>query len=305
MNLKGYIKDPKLCLIELYGHVIPSKIKYEKKFLQLLYKYKFKKRLNLDNPQTFNEKLQWLKLYDRNPKYTNMVDKYEVKKYVSKIIGEDYIIPTLGIYDRFDDIDFNKLPNQFVIKCTHDSGGLVIVKDKKNFDFKEAKRKINHCMRRNYYVGTKEWPYKNVKPRIIIEKYMVDESKYELKDYKFFCFNGVCKALFIATNRNSNEETCFDFYDTQFNHLSIINGHPNSKTIIKKPKGFEKMISLAEKISKDIPHCRVDFYNNDGKIYFGEITFFHWSGLTPFVPGEWDYRFGKWIDLPIKKDEKK
>ena len=264
-----------------------------------MYKVKMGKRLDIENPQTYNEKLQWLKLYDRKPIYTLMVDKYEVKKYVANIIGEEYIIPTLGVWDRFDDIDFSRLPNQFVLKCTHDSGGLVICKDKSQFDISAAKKKINKCLKHNYYYFNREWPYKNVKPRIIAEQYMVDESGYELKDYKFFCFNGIPKAMFIATDRSDpNEDTKFDFFDMDFNHLPFTNGHPNAKHEIAKPSKFCDMKTLAARLSRDMPQIRVDLYNINGKIYFGELTFFHWSGMVPFVPEEWDYKFGEWLQLP-------
>ena len=291
------MKKIKLYAIWFVGRILPKIVFFDKLYLKILYKYHMKKKLNLKNPQTYNEKLQWLKLYDRKPIYTNMVDKYEVKNYVKNIIGSQYIIPTYGVWDKFDDIDFAKLPNQFVLKCTHDSGGIVIVKEKKQLDIKKAKRKINHCRVRNYYLNNREWPYKNVKPRVLAEQYMVDESGYELKDYKFFCFDGKCKAMFIATDRNAKTETCFDFYDENFNHLPFTNGHPNSKKKIKKPDNFDLMINLAEKLSENIPQCRVDFYNINGRVYFGEITFFHWSGLVPFVPDEWDYKFGNWIKI--------
>lgn len=262
---------------------------------------KFGKKLDLDNPKTFNEKLQWLKLHDRKDVYTKMVDKYEVKEYVANIIGKKYIIPTLGVYDKFEDIDFNKLPDQFVIKCTHDSGGLVIVKDKKELNIKNAKKKINKSLRKNYYYGNREWPYKNVKPRIIIEKYMEDKKDKELRDYKLFCFNGKFKVMFIATNRQGDGETCFDFFDRDFKHLPFVNGHPNALNPPHKPSNFDKMVELAEKLSKDIPQVRIDFYDVDDKIYFGEITFFHWSGMVPFEPEEWDKKMGDMIDLTLVK----
>lgn len=272
----------------------------DKYYLKIKYKIKMKKNLNIDNPKTFNEKLQWLKLYDRKPEYIKMVDKYEVKKFVASTIGEQYIIPTLGVWEKFNDIKFDELPDQFVLKCTHDSGGLVIVTDKSKFDKDNAKKKISRCLKRNYFYSGREWPYKNVKPRIIAEKYMVDESGYELKDYKFFCFNGKCNAMFIATDRNAKTETCFDFYDRNFNHLPFTNGHPNSANKLCKPENFDLMVHLAEKLSEGIPQCRIDFYNISGKVFFGEITFFHWSGLKPFEPEEWDYKFGSWIDLDVK-----
>ena len=263
------------------------------------YKLRMGKNLNLDNPKTYNEKLQWLKLYDRNPEYTKMVDKYEVKKYVADKIGEEYIIPTLGVWDKFEDIDFDKLPDQFVLKCTHDSGGLVICKDKSKLDINKAKKKIKSCLKNNYYWPTREWPYKDVKPRIIAEQYMVDESGYELKDYKFFCFDGKVKMLFIATDRGvEGKDTKFDFFDENFVHLPIKNGHENADKELACPEGFEKMKELAEKLSAGIPQLRVDFYNINGQIYFGETTFFHWSGMVPFEPEEWDLKFGEYIKLP-------
>ena len=278
------------------GQKMPDKI-----YLEKVYKLRMGRKLDLDNPQTYNEKLQWLKLYDRKPEYTKMVDKYAVKDYVAKKIGAEHIIKTLGVWDKFDDIDFTTLPNQFVLKTTHDSGGVVICKDKNVLNMKEARKRIEWSLNRKYYYIWREWPYKDVKPRIIAEEYMVDESGYELKDYKFFCFNGKVKALFVAKDRTKvNEETKFDFFDENFNHLPFTNGHPNSEPPYFKPENFEKMKELAEKLSIGIPHVRVDFYNINGKIYFGELTFSHWSGLTPFNPEEWDYEFGSWIELPCR-----
>lgn len=272
-------------------------------YLKLLYRGNLGKKLNLKNPQTFNEKLQWLKLYNRNPKYTRMVDKYEAKKYVADNIGEEYIIPTLGVWDAFEDIDFDSLPERFVLKCTHDSGGLVICRDKADLDVNKAREKINKCLKKKYYYQTREWPYKNINPRIIAEKYMEDSKTAELRDYKFFCFNGEAKALFIASERQKvNEETKFDFFDMDYNHLPIMNGHPNADVLPEKPKNFDKMRELAEILSAEIPHVRVDFYEVDNKIYFGELTFFHWGGMVPFEPEEWDYKLGEMIDLSkVKK----
>ena len=268
-------------------------------YLKIGYRIRMKKKLNLDNPTTFNEKLQWLKIHDRKPEYTMMVDKYEVKKLVAEKIGEEYVIPTIGVWDNFEDIDFDTLPEQFVLKCTHDSGGLIICRDKSKLDIKAAKKKINRCLKHNFYYTNREWPYKDVKPRIIAEKYMVDESGYELKDYKIFSFDGFAKAMFIASDRsNPNEETKFDFYDMNFKHLPFTNGHPNSTHKIRCPTSFEQMKKFAEVLSKGIPQVRVDFYDINGQIYFGEMTFSHWSGMTPFDPDEWDKKFGEWIKLP-------
>ena len=297
-KLKKAFKHPGLILIHLaykgFFNWMP-----DKPYLKMMFKLNMGQKLNLKNPKTYSEKLQWLKLYDRKSEYSKMVDKYECKEYVAGKIGIEHIIPTLGVWDRFDDIDFDALPEQFVLKCTHDSGGLVICTDKSKLDLKQAKRKIEKSLKTNYYKYKREWPYKNVKPRIIAEKYMVDESGYELKDYKFFCFDGTVKAMFIASDRSdSTTETKFDFYDENFNHLPFTNGHPNSERVIEKPKGFEKMKELASVLSKGLPQARIDFYDVDGHIYFGEITFFHWSGMKPFEPSKWDDTFGSLIKLP-------
>lgn len=270
----------------------------DKLFLQYKFWVALGKRLNLKNPNTYNEKLQWLKLYDRRPNYSNMVDKAEAKKVVANLIGEKYIIPTYGVWNRFDDIDFDKLPHQFVLKTTHGCRGIVICKDKTKLDLESVKKTINKSLKNNYFVYGREWPYKDVKPRIIAEKYMVDESGVELKDYKFFCFDGIPKAMFIATGRP--HDTRFDFYDINFNHLPFTNGYKNATVEIQKPKNFELMIELAKKLSDGIPHLRVDLYNVNGEIFFGELTFYHWEGLKPFHPKEWDRRFGDWIKLPPK-----
>lgn len=278
------------------AQLLPDKI-----YLQIYYRRIFGRKLNLKEPKTFNEKIQWLKLYDRNPTYSKMVDKYEAKNYVENKIGKEYIIPTLGVWEEFDKINFSELPNHFVLKTTHDSGGVVIVKDKDKMNLVKTKKIIEDSLNNNYYLQGREWPYKNVKHRIIAEKYMVDESGYELKDYKFFCFNGIAKVMFIASDRqNTNEETKFDFFDMEFNHLPFTNGHPNSNKIIIKPKSFEKMKKLAEILSEGIPQVRIDFYDINGNIYFGEMTFSHWSGFVPFIPDEWDYRLGSMINLPVK-----
>lgn len=276
--------------------VLPDKVHIEAR-----YALKMGRKLDLKNPQTFNEKLQWLKLYDRRPEYTTMVDKYEVKKYVAERIGEAYIIPTLGVWNSFDEIDFDALPNQFVLKCTHDSGGLVICKDKNTFDKAAAKKKIEKSLKRNYFLIHREWPYKNVKRRVIAEQYMEDAKTAELRDYKFFCFNGDAKALFIATERQKpGEEVKFDFFDMDFHHLDLRQGHPNAAACPEKPEAFDEMKQLAEKLSKGIPQVRVDFYEVNGKVYFGELTFSHFAGLVPFEPEQWDYTLGSWITLPEK-----
>lgn len=279
-------------------HCIP-----DKQFLQLQYRWRFNKRLDLNNPLTFSEKLQWLKLYDRKPEYTMMVDKYAVKKYVADLIGEEYIIPTLGVWEKPEDIEWDNLPDQFVLKCTHDSGGLVICHDKTQLNKAKAIKKLNDCLKVNYYWPFREWPYKKVKPRVIAEKYIEPEpGKKDLPDYKFFCFDGVVKGLFVATERqNPNEEVKFDFFDADFNHLPFRQGHDHAIVTPKKPKTFEAMKEAASILSKGLPHARIDFYEAGDKVLFGEITFFHFSGLVPFEPDEWDCKFGEWIKLPQVK----
>lgn len=275
----------------------------DEKVIKKQFKKRIGKTLDLNNVKTYNEKLQWLKLHDRNDLYTKLVDKYEVKKIVSKIIGDEYIIPTLGVWEKFNDIDFDKLPEQFVLKCTHDSGGIIICKDKNKLNYKKAKFRFNRIIKRNYYYRQREWPYKNIKPRIIAEPYLEDKKYGELRDYKFFVFNGEVKLMYIATNRQGNGETYFDFFDKKFNHLDIINGHPNAPVCPEKPVNFDRMIKLAEKIAKNFIHARVDFYEVNGKIYFGEITFYHMSGFVPFVPEKWDLELGQMIILPKKGDD--
>ena len=271
----------------------------DKLFIKIKFYHHFKRVPNLKNPQTYNEKLQWLKLNDRRPEYTKMVDKFEAKKLVSSIIGDEYVIPSYGVWDSFDDIDFKNLPNKFVLKTTHDCGGVVICKDKNSFDKVKAKEFLEKHMKYNYFYEGREWPYKDVKPRILAEPYMENIDTGDLKDYKVFAFNGVAKALYIASDRQSNnEETKFDFFDMNYNKLDIRNGHPNSKYDYDKPIFLSEMKLISEKISKGYPHIRVDFYEVNGKLYVGELTLFHMSGFAPFEPNSWDYEFGRWIALP-------
>lgn len=271
----------------------------DKTYLSIKFRTRFGYWMDWKNPQTYSEKLQWLKIYDRHEEYTEMVDKAAVKPYVSRLIGEEYIIPTIGVYDSPWEIDFDSLPNQFVIKCTHDSGGLVICKDKSKLDRRAACKKLARALKSTYVVQNREYPYINVPRKLIVEPLISDGSSSGLNDYKIFCFDGEPKLLFVATDRNSKtEETKFDFFDLEWNHLPFTNGHPNSSETIPCPKNFDKMIEIARKLSQGIPQVRIDLYNCDGKIYFGEITFFHWSGMKPFKPREWDYKLGEMIKLP-------
>lgn len=304
----NYIIHPSKCSNYIKNIILHSS--YGKKmnddvYVKKMFKLKMGYELNLSDPKTYNEKLQWLKLNDHNPEYITMVDKYLSKQFVADRIGEEYVVPLYGVWERFEDIDFDSLPEQFVLKTTHDCGGVVVCNDKSNFDKESAEVFLKKHLAHEYFYHCREWPYKFVKPRIIAEKFMKDskeQTEEGLTDYKFFCFNGEPKAMFIATDRASKDtETKFDFFDMEFNHLPFTNGHPNSEKNIKKPEKFELMIDLAKKLSDGIPQVRVDFYESEGNIYFGEMTFFHWGGFVPFEPKEWDYKFGEWIPLPKNK----
>lgn len=267
-------------------------------YLKLLYFRNKGCKLNLRSPDNFNEKLQWLKLHERKNRYSQMVDKYAAKKYIAEQVGEEYIIPTYGVWDSFSDIDFTQLPDQFVLKCTHDSAGLVICRNKKTLDYQTSRMKLESCLKRNFYYNGREWPYKNVRPRIIAEKYMEDTKLHELRDYKFFTFGGVPRIVHIVSNRqNANEETYGDFFDMEYNHLDLTMGHNNAPVLPEKPKNFEKMKEFASKLSEDTKHLRVDFYEVDGQLYFGELTFFQDSGFADIQPPEWNDILGSWISL--------
>lgn len=272
------------------SHIVP-----DKQYLKLI-GYTKGIKINFENPMTFNEKLQWLKLYDRNPEYTRMVDKYEAKKYVAEKIGKQYVIPALGVWDKFDDIDFNSLPNQFVLKCTHDSGGLMICRDKSSFDLTAAKKRINKCLKHNYYWHSREWAYKDVKPKIIAEEYMIDGENECLTDYKFFCFGGEPKFMYRSMDKAKDPRT--DFFDMNYNRLDMRMRDPNSDSAPPKPECFEEMKSLARVLSANIPHLRVDFYEINGNVYFGELTFYHCGGFAKIYPEKWMDTLGDWIELP-------
>lgn len=292
---KLYILKPKELLLQLYAKgILPIN---DKKYLKMRYKYKTGKKLDLVHPVLFNEKLQWLKLYDRNPLYSQMVDKYEAKKYISETVGDKYVIPTIGIYNSFDEIDFNKLPKRFVMKCTHNSGGVIICEDKTNFNIEEARKKINKLLKRDHYLGGREWPYKNVKPRIIIEELLKNNDKSEVIEYNFFCFNGMPKIV-MTCHGDKRVKRYNDFYDMNFKKLNLKCNYDNSDIVDKKPSNYEEMKQISSKLSKNIPHLRVDLYLCNGKIYVGELTFFHWGGFGKFEPEEWNKKLGDMIDLP-------
>lgn len=272
-------------------------------FLKLKFRLSMGYPLNLKNPVTYNEKLQWMKLFYRHPSHTMMVDKYAVRSHVAEKIGEEHLIPLLGVWDHEDDIDFDSLPQQFVLKCTHNSAlGLHICKDKSMLNTDKVKKELRRGLDQDFYRQGREWPYKNVKRRIIAEQFMVDSSGTELKDYKFFCFDGKARALFVASDRNRpGVEVKFDFFDMDWNRLPFTNGHPNSTKTLEKPACFDEMVRIAELLSQGLPHVRVDLYDIMGQVFFGELTFFHHSGIVPFVPADWDRVFGDWLTLPRVK----
>lgn len=274
----------------------------DKLYLQLRFHRNLGKWINWKNPQTFNEKLQWLKIYNRNPLYTTLVDKYAVKKWVADKIGEQYVIPTLGVWNSFDEIDFDKLPNQFVLKTTHDSGGVVICRDKKTFNKEAAREKLTESLKRNFYYQGREWPYKNVPPRIIAEKYMEDPKQPELLDYKFYVFNGAPKYIAVCQGM-SNHATAHMSYmklDWTFAPFTRTN-YPPFENIPPRPVWLKDMDRIARIFAENIPFLRVDFYEVNGQVKIGELTFTPSSGWTPFNPTEWDKKIGDWLTLPTKE----
>ena len=237
-KILSVIKHPSLILLKLDKMNLIRLS--DKKFIEYRFLSEMGYKLNLKSPQTFNEKLQWLKLYDRNPEYTKMVDKYEVREYIKEKIGEEYLIPLIGVYDKFDDIDFDKLSNQFVIKCNHDSGGLIICKDKNRLDIETARKKINRSLKTNYYYSGREWPYKNVKPKILIEKYMEDSNKSDLIDYKLFCFNGIPKIVLVCSERFSSSNMCETWFDMNWKLIDMTESGHRVDSTISKPKQLKK-----------------------------------------------------------------
>ena len=300
MNAKFYLDNPKRLFIRL-GRNSFLRLLDDKTYIKMIYKVKFGRDLNVDNPKTFNEKLQWLKLYDRKPIYTAMVDKIEAKKFVAGIIGQEHIIPTLGVWNRFDDIQFDKLPEQFVLKCSHDSGGLFICKNKKMFNAAEAKKVINKCLKQNYYWLSREWPYKNVQPRILAEQYMEDKtlSSSGLVDYKFFCFNGNPKLLYVSRGLDNHPTAEISFYgmDGIEKEYHRNDYKPYHNAIM--PSNFDEMKSIAKRIAAEVdsPFVRIDLYSINGGIFFSEITLSPCSGMIPFEPMNADMELGKELHI--------
>ena len=270
-------------------------------YLKCMFRARMGRKLDLDNPQTFNEKLQWLKLYNRRPEYTKMVDKYLVRDYITKTIGEEYLIPLLGVWDDPDEIDFDALPDQFVLKCNHNSGtGMCICKDKSKLDIEKVKKELRKGLAQDYYLTGREWPYKDVPRKIVCERYMEDSTTGALNDYKVFIFNGKARCIQVDYDRFTDHHR--NFYNMDWKYIPFTTCYPtNPSHVVEKPDALEEMLGLAEKIAGDLrnpPFVRIDFYIVDGNVYFGEITFYHGSGYETFTPEEYDTKLGDWIVLP-------
>ena len=265
-------------------------------YLRMLFKADMGYDLNLDDPRTFCEKLQWLKLHDRRDEYTIMADKYLSKKYVADKVGQQYVVPLLGVWDRFSDIDFDALPDQFVLKCNHDSGTVIICRDKSKLDMDKAGKELEKSLGTSYFVFNREWPYKNISPKIIAEEYLSQGDDDCLWDYKFFCFNGEPRIMYME--KEASESKTEAFFDMEQNYLDLEMDDPRPDVPPQLPECFDLMRSLAEKLSEGIPFLRVDFFFINGQIYVGELTFYHQSGLTKMKPEIWDLKLGQWIRLP-------
>lgn len=275
----------------------------DKLYLSIMYRATFGEKINWETPKTFSEKLQWLKLNDRNPIYTQMVDKYEAKRYVSERIGEKYTIPVVGgPWEHPDEIDFDALPEQFVLKTTHDCGGVLICRDKSKFDIQSCKKFLEEHLQRDYYLHCREWPYKNVKPRIFAEMFLNQNgSTVAIQDYKFFTFNGEPKLMYIASGRDyakkEKQVVYADFFDMEYSHVDLCIDHDNAPELPVKPQNFNRMVECARKLAQGTKHLRVDFYEVNGQMYSGELTFFHCGGLYEFKTKQWDKTMGDWIRL--------
>lgn len=277
---------------------LPDKI-----YIKLMFRLRMRHKLNLRNPKTFCEKIQWLKLYDRQPEYTILVDKYSVKQYVSSIIGEEFIIPTLGVWDNPETIDWEKLPNQFVLKTTHGGGssGVVICKDKGSFDKSAAISKLRSSLMQDVYKELKEWPYKTIPRRIIAEQFILPPTNStDLPDYKWYCFNGEPSFCQVIQERSSFET--IDFFNLQWEHQDFIGLSPTAVHASKlpdKPNNLDLQISIARKLSKGLSFCRIDLYEVENRVYFGEVTLYPRSGFGLFIPIKYDRILGEMLNIQI------
>ena len=298
-KLFEYITSPQKCLDYIENRKLHSSYGRkmdDEEYIKRIFKLEMGYELDLEHPKTYNEKLQWLKLYDRRPEYTIMVDKYESKLYVAKQIGEQYTISTFGVWNSFDEIDFESLPNQFVLKTTHDCGGVVICKDKSTFDKKAAKKFLEKHLAQQYFYHCREWPYKDVKPRIIAEQFLEDMD--ELVEYKMFCFGGDVKMVLVCKGQAHGAGRTNDYCDVTLQRFPFVSLNPNSTGTLEMPEKMQELLDIARKLSAGIPQVRVDTYLADGKIYIGELTFFHNGGTGKFEPSIWDEKLGEWIELP-------
>ena len=279
-----------------FSDQVSSLISSDKLYIKILYFLSTYKKLNLDNPKTFNEKLQWLKINKNYDEYVKLVDKYEVRDFVKNTVGERYLIPLLGVWNKFEEIEWDSLPNEFVIKATHDCGSVIICNNKSNLDFKLVEKKLNYSLNRNYFSKDRAPVYKNLKPRLIAEKFIKDDVTVVPNDYKFFCFNGKVEFIQVDSNRFSKHKR--NSYDSNWNFIDLSLGYSNDKyNLDSRPSNFIEMITVAEDLSKGINHVRVDLYNVNNNILFGEMTFFHGSGIEKFIPEIWNRKFGDLIEL--------
>ena len=302
-TIKKLIKNPGRIFIIL-SYLGFFKGMDDRKYLEKVYKIRTGKDLDLDDPKSFNEKIQWLKLYDRKPEYTTMVDKYAVKKYVAEKIGEQYIIPDLGVWDRFDDIDLDKLPDKFVLKCTHDSSGVVICKDKSKFDIAAARKMINKRLKVNYFYFGREYAYKNVKPRIIAEKFMEDPEKPVPEDYKIYCINGEPVYIVVFHDRFNKQKAMSEtVYNTDWEpqHISLNEHFAVSDETEPKPECLDELLDITRVLCRDMAQVRIDFYIIENRIYFGEITLYAANGFQKMIPEELNLKLGQMLTLPEKK----
>ncbi|MBE6286824.1 MAG: glycosyl transferase [Mediterranea massiliensis] len=274
-------------------------IKDDKFYLSLRHRIAFSKKMDWENPLSYNEKMQWLKLYDRNPIYTIMADKFLVKEYVANLIGEEHVVPLIGVWDNPEDIDWDALPDKFAMKCNHNSGGgMIICKDKSKLQISKAMEGLRKGLKDDYYLRSREWPYRNIPRKIIAEKFMDDGRKGELQDYKIWCFNGVPTYMYVS---NKGGRIYENFYDMDFNVADINHGSDRYEPEYKKPAQFEEMKQLATKLSQGLPFVRVDFFIVCGTVYFAEFTFYDWGGFRPFSDYVTDLKIGNFITLPEKR----
>lgn len=299
--IKDYLESPSTFLRGLM--LVTAKCWPDKLYLQIVHKLMTGKKLDLENPRTYSEKCQWMKLYYQRPELTTMVDKYEAKKYVAERIGSEYVVECYGVWDNFDEIDFDSLPNQFVLKSTHNSGGYVICKDKNNFDLEEARNKMEKALRQKNFYFNREWAYKNVRPRILAEKYMDSLGRPESIEYKITCMSGVVKTVTVCSGiaHAAYEQRHNDNFDRNWVRQNWYARYKPTGKDFKKTPEIEKMIELSEKLTQDIPQVRADWYVHEGKIYFGELTFYTWGGWPIFTPDDWDEKMGEDFILPREK----